>query len=78
MDPLFATILLGGGIGIASFILGRGSVRLNKKDVENVVSIALTEAMFSLIHQGYIKHTRDSSGQIVLLKADEDLPNKGS
>lgn len=74
MDPLIATILLGGGIGVASYILGRRSMKPNAEDIKLLINITIDQTILDLIDNGYIKYTQDSSGKIVFLKADQDLP----
>lgn len=64
VNPYIATIIIGGGIFIVSFLLGRWSIpdRTNEI-VENTIDY--------LIKDGYLKSQKNIKGEIELLKIEE-------
>ena len=64
INPYIATTIIGGGIFIVSFLLGRWSIP-DKTDeiVENTINY--------LIKDGYLKSQKNIKGEIELLKLEE-------
>lgn len=64
VNPYIATAIIGGGIFIVSFLLGRWSIP-DKTDeiVENTINY--------LIKDGYLKSQKNIKGEIELLKLEE-------
>jgi phage antirepressor YoqD-like protein len=61
MDPLFLTILVGGGIFLVSFMLGRLSV-----NIESIYEIGQRDTIFWLCDNGYVYHRYTESGDLHL------------
>ena len=67
IDPLYATILVAGGIFVVSFLLGRASAIKDKRKLID----DLTETIIKhLCDEGYIKWKRLPDGDIELYKID--------
>jgi len=70
-DPLFLTIVIGGGIFAVSYILGRNSTA-------NYVApeVVIESTIDNLVADGYIKHYIDQeTGEVELLRWNEPYPD---
>jgi ABC-type spermidine/putrescine transport system permease subunit I len=64
VNPYIATAIIGGGIFIVSFLLGRWSIPDRTDEiVENTINY--------LIKDGYLKSQKNIKGEIELLKLEE-------
>lgn len=64
INPYIATAVIGGGIFIVSFFIGRWSIPDRQDEiVENTINY--------LINDGYLKFRKNINGEIELLKIEE-------
>lgn len=67
IDPLWATLLVSGGIFVVSFLIGRSSALSDKRELTD----RLTENIIKyLCDEGFIKWKRRPDGEIELYKYD--------
>lgn len=65
-DPWILTILVGGGIFVVSYLLGKSAGEGSRDEtIENTI--------IYLINERYVKARRDIKGEWELLKFDEEL-----
>lgn len=65
-DPLFLTVLIGGGIFAVSYALGKSAGEgARDQTIENTI--------LYLINERYVKAKRDQTGEWELLKFDEEF-----
>lgn len=69
IDPLWATLLVSGGIFVVSFFIGRASASIDKKQLID----DLTETIIKhLCDEGFIRWKRRPNGEIELYKYDSN------
>lgn len=69
IDPLWATLLVSGGIFVVSFFIGRASASIDKKQLID----DLTETIIKhLCDEGFIRWKRRPDGEIELYKYDSN------
>lgn len=69
IDPLWATLLISGGIFVVSFVLGRASATVDKRQLID----DLTETIIKhLCDEGFIRWKRRADGEIELYKYDSN------